>query len=166
MKNWWVPNWWVIHRNRTIHYIEIIISRILSVPNRRTSKRNFGSPKQIPERAITIRVSVIHEFVLLRCIVDFREKHWKDFSLLRSLDLFSFWNSIIATNFQASQASGTFQNRSQRTEFVQCRCIIEPNWKLTKENNVNFLDLLKAMNMNQLLFFIAAHQVQMLILMN
>ena len=43
--------------------IEIIFSRILSVPNRRTSKRNFGSPKQIPERPITIRVSVIHEFI-------------------------------------------------------------------------------------------------------
>ena len=31
-------------------FIEIIFSRILSVPNRRTSKRNFGSPKQIREK--------------------------------------------------------------------------------------------------------------------
>ena len=37
--------------------IEIIFSRILNVSKRRTPKRNFGRPKQIRERPITIRHS-------------------------------------------------------------------------------------------------------------
>ena len=51
-----------IHRNRAIH-LEIIFSRILSVPNRRTSKRNFGSPKQIRESLKRESWLVFQEFV-------------------------------------------------------------------------------------------------------
>ena len=39
-----------IHRNRTTHFYRNYFSRILSVPIRRTPKRNSGSPKQIREK--------------------------------------------------------------------------------------------------------------------
>ena len=39
-----------IEDNKTIHFYRNYFSRILSVPSRRTSKRNFGSPKQIREK--------------------------------------------------------------------------------------------------------------------
>ena len=40
----------LIEGNKTIHFYRNYFSRILSVPSRRTSNRNFGSPKQIREK--------------------------------------------------------------------------------------------------------------------
>ena len=53
----------IIHRNRTIHFYRKIFSRILCVPNRRTSKRNFSSPKQIRKSLKRESRLVFQEFV-------------------------------------------------------------------------------------------------------
>ena len=86
----------------------------------------------------------------------FRNDHYKEFSPLLLLDLFSYWNSIIVTDYQAIRASGTVQ-RLKTDNFE----LFLNNWinrTLTKESIVNFLDSLKIMKMNQLSFFIFAQQ--------